>query len=449
MPPAIATLIGWLRARLAACLFATGLTGLALSATASASPAPCPDEFGSIGPNGPAACWRPYGAGSPFNRELPPDPVVASDSATIISNLVANHVDFAGGGSDFAFTTGDGRDAVYYSQSGDPMVRIHCTYEWGPRTCTGSDGVNIDGKLIPVPRGAQPAGGVDRHMTVIDQAAGREYDFEHATWDGDRILDVWSGGGVAIGPNAGTGLGGGATASDFATFAGLITERELAADAINHALVASVPCTDGSVAPAVRPNGFSCAQLGSWNPTGTPPPLGALLQLTMTDDQIAATRAPAWERTIMTAMAHYGMYVNDTNGSDGGNAISVEAESDVSYTSLGERPLMAGFMKRAGGTYYAPLQRWILTGPFLSLKRLRVISPCFGARACGPAPLARSARVHGSHRRHRKRAARRRHRHRLHHAHRRHRHRLHHTHRHHAHRHRVRAHRARHARRRL
>ena len=37
----------------------------------------------------------------------------------------------------------------------------------------------------------------------------------------------------------------------------------------------------------------------------------------------------------MTAMAHYGMYVNDTDGIDN---IELEAESDISYTSLGGPP---------------------------------------------------------------------------------------------------------------
>ena len=174
--------------------------------------------------------------------------------------------------------------------------------------------------------------GSDMHMTVFDQANQLEYDFEHATWSADhKTLNVWAGAEIPAGPNVGTGLGGGGTAAGTATPAGLITEPELASGTINHALSINLPCTNGVVYPADGANGLPCSQIQGENSTGAAP-LGTLLQLNMTDAQIAASGAPAWEKTIMTAMAHYGMYVNDT---DGINEIELEAESDISYTSLG------------------------------------------------------------------------------------------------------------------
>ena len=107
----------------------------------------------------------------------------------------------------------------------------------------------------------------------------------------------------------------------------------------------------------------------------------------MTDAQIANSGAPAWQKTIMTAMAHYGMYVNDTDGI--GN-IELEAESDISYTSLGGQPLMDNFIKAKGGSYYAPLKRWILSGRFIALNRFRVISTCFAQGSC-PGSASRSS----------------------------------------------------------
>jgi hypothetical protein len=310
----------------------------------------------------------------------------------MIANLAANNVNFEGGGSRFALTS-DGRDGVYYSRSFDPVVTIHCTYYWGPGTCTGANKVNIDGQQIHVPAGAQPQeSGSDMHMTIVDQANQVEYDFEHAVWSADdTTLDVWSGAEIPAGPGVGTGLGGGGTAAGFSTLAGLITEPELASGTINHALVVNVPCSDGVVAPATQANGLPCNKLSAQSSTGSPAPLGTLFQLNMTDAQIAGSGAPGWEKTIMTAMAHYGMYVNDT---DGIGDIELETESDISYTSLGGPALLSDFIKSQGGSYYAPLNRWVLTGKTIPVSRLRGISPCFAQNTCpSRAQIARSHRA--------------------------------------------------------
>jgi hypothetical protein len=101
------------------------------------------------------------------------------------------------------------------------------------------------------------------------------------------------------------------------------------------------------------------------------------------------------------------MYVNDTDGI--GN-IELEAESDISYTSLGGPSRLNNFIKASGGSYYAPLKRWILTGRFIPVSKLRVISPCFAQGTCpgsnGPSANIR-ARIAAI--RHARRAARRRH----------------------------------------
>ena len=354
----------------------------------------CANAFGSFSAsNYPTACWRPYSSNSPFNRALPGNPTIASDSAAIIANLTANNVNFEGGQGQFAFTSDDGRDGVYYSRPSDPVVTIHCTYEWGPGTCTGADKVNIDGQQIHIPAGAMPQdNGSDMHMTVVDQTNQLEYDFEHATWSSDHgTLNVWSGAEIPAGANLGTGLGGGGTAAGTATLAGLITEPELASGTINHALAINLPCTNGAVYPAQDANGLSCSHEQGQINTSTAAPLGTLLQLNMTDAQIANSGAPGWEQTIMTAMAHYGMYVNDTDGI--GN-IELEAESDISYTSLGGPSLMDNFIKAKGGSYYAPLNRWILSGRLIALNRFRVISTCFAQGSClGSSPRSPDARA--------------------------------------------------------
>jgi hypothetical protein len=361
-----------------AVLFSTLMIGSASADT----PSICTSAFGSFSAsNIPSACWRPYSTSSPFNRQLPAEPAVAPDSASIIANLTANKANFEGNPGQFAFTSDDGRDGVYYARASDPVVTIHCTYYWGPGTCNGANKVNIDGQQIHIPAGAMPQdNGSDMHMTVVDQTDQLEYDFEHATWSADhQTLNVWSGAEIPAGPDLGTGLGSEATAASTATLAGLITEPELASGTINHALAIALPCTNGVVYPALRPNGLACSQAPGQTDTSNGAPLGTLLQLNMTDAQIANSGAPAWQKTIMTAMAHYGMYVNDT---DSVGNIELEAESDISYTSLGGQPLLANFIAQQGGWYYSPLNRWIMAGPGIAVSKLRVVDPCWAEGLC-------------------------------------------------------------------
>lgn len=394
---------------------------LAVSATASAATAPCPETFGSFSTgNWPAACWRPFGPTSPFNEELPAKPRLAPDSAAIIADLEHYAYSFHGGASQYAMTS-NGRDAVYYPQQTDPLVTINCTYHWGPGTCQGSNRVDINRWKIHLPPGAQPETGPDQHMTVIDQRSQVAYDFDHASLSG-RTLTVWAAGEIRIGSGAGTGLGVPGTAADFSTLAGLISAPELAGGTINHALAISIPCTVGYVWPADRANGFPCGQLGQPAPAGEKaPPLGTLFQLDMSDAQIAASGTPAWERAVMTAMAHYGLYVNDTNG--WGQTFYTETESDMSYTSVGGQPLMANLFRRLGATYYAPQAVWILAGRKIPISRLRVVDPCVprgtcasgsgirdqptaSARLRAPKSCRRTGRVKGHKKRRHKRRAR-------------------------------------------
>ena len=107
-----------------AVLFSTLMIG-----SASADTSVCAQAFGSFSAsNFPTACWRPYSSSSPFNRPLPANPTIASDSSAIVANLTANQYGFEGGTGQFAFTSDDGRDGVYYSRTSDPVVTIHCTY---------------------------------------------------------------------------------------------------------------------------------------------------------------------------------------------------------------------------------------------------------------------------------------------------------------------------------
>jgi len=353
----------------------------AASASASTSVPPCPQLFGSFtGQAPPPGCWRPYGPGSPFNKPIPSGARVAPDSGAIVGQMLSDEVGFAGGKQSFQLQS-QGSRPVYWSQPSDPLVTIRCTYLWGPNTCQGANGEVIDGLRIQIPAGAEPEQQSDGHLTVIDQADNSEYDFERASWSGPNELTVASGSEIPISGDGGTGLGGNADAGDFGLLAGIIRPSELKAGAINHALAISVPCTQGYVWPSHGPWGLACSDIGR-SAYGALH-MGSLLQLRMSDRQIAATGARAWQQAIMRAMARYGLYVNDTNGGTDNQTLELESESDESFTSLGDAPQMQDLLRSFGG------QTWSngaigVDGVPINVDRLRVVAPCVQHGRCLP-----------------------------------------------------------------
>ena len=114
----------------------------------------------------------------------------------------------------------------------------------------------------------------------------------------------------------------------------------------------TVPCTSANGAnvgysyPATGGWGEACGDYWNESATGAPE-LGQLLRLNLTDQQIAASPAPAWQKTIMTALSHYGAYIEDTDGSwdSGVNVITQDSES---WTDLGQPDQWAALAKQYG-----------------------------------------------------------------------------------------------------
>ena len=154
--------------------------------------------------------------------------------------------------------------------------------------------------------------------------------------------------------NTGNGLGAQGDAANFALTAGLLRPSELASGVINHPLIMTVPCTNANGAgvgysyPATGGWGEACGDY--WNESGSgAPELGQLLRLNLTDQQIANSPAPTWQKTIMTALSHYGAYIEDTDGSwnSGVNVITQDSES---WTDLGQPDQWAALAKQYGNT---------------------------------------------------------------------------------------------------
>ena len=349
------------------------------------SPAPraggsCSANASLFGPgNWPPACWRPYGAKSPFNRSLGANPKIARRSHRMvrgtlrskeIQSLIAGHPHRS---------PNDYGHPVYYADSNDPVYTVRCV-QW-------VDSCEVHGMRVRIPSSAVPAGGTDAHMTVVNAASDWEYDF----WDVRTTtlsplggtIQIGHGGRTRWGVRGATGLGSNATAAHFGLSGGVIRAEEwegatLRNGPIRHALFATVSCTNGhAVYPAARgTSGTVCSHRRK-----TAPPLGTRYQLDMSFAQIDALGAPAWKSSILKTLARYGMIVGDTGGG-GGNAFGLMAESDTQYTALGYPGRFAALgtawgVPQYGGAYvfdFASGVRW--------LKRLRVVRPCVSSGAC-------------------------------------------------------------------
>ena len=325
------------------------------------------------GPAWPAGCWRPYADDSPFNRPIPDDPRLDPRSDDIVRTITA-----AGPGkldAGMHDTENDYGRPVYFSRPDDPEFRVRCTRSWG--RCP------FEGLSIRMPDDARPAAGRDGHLTVVDPRSGEEYDMwkvARKPRGGGEITTAW-GGRTRI---DGNGLGSEAVAAHFGTLAGLIRPEELEAGRIRHALFMTVPCVarvDGRdhVYPALG-RGRRCPD------DRAAPLLGARVQLDMSEEEIDRLDVPPWTRTLLHAMAEYGMFVGDTGGPPGW---ALQSQSDTTYTSLGRKPRLFAFARKAGwlAREDPATGKPAYVGDFSRAvdwrSRLRVVDPCVSSRSCG------------------------------------------------------------------
>ena len=332
----------------------------AATGVAYAGASACPNRFGSYGAgNWPAACWRPYGNSSPFNIPIPANPRVSRESGAIVSFMASQRWGFQNQHGAFTIWPAGSRP-VYWASGSDPVVTVSCR---GYRSCQGV-------RSLHMPRSATADGNSDAHLTVVDQSSRVEYDFWQASGPYNGVLSASAASAIPIGPGTGTGLGGTAEAADLGLLGGLLRGQELQRGHIDHALATTVECVqwhDVWPSPAYGRGDDIC-------PGGQGPHFGSLLQLNMSAAEIAATHAPAWQRAVMTAMAQYGIYVVDTNGSHDPE-MNLIAESDLSYTTFGAPGALQSFLSSIGspgGAHGVPID----------VSRLRVIEPCVKQRTC-------------------------------------------------------------------
>jgi hypothetical protein len=270
----------------------------------------CALELGSYsGSSWPPACVPFYAATSFFNTPIPANPTIASNSAAIISYYAGSYNGFTGMGT---INVGDPNSSsvyghpIYFGRATDPLFTLHCLNGavWG--ACS------IEGAQVHIPSGAQPAGGTDGHLGVIDQSNGNEYDMwqaQRAAIDGGELDCTYGGMSPFVGPGFTVGAGD-ATASAANLAAGLIRSEELIAGEIDHVLFGTVACCNGQTVGASKTYGGSCDTMCTGNQGGA---LGQVYMLDMTDAEIDALGKSPAGTAILKAMAHYGIVDGDEN----------------------------------------------------------------------------------------------------------------------------------------
>jgi hypothetical protein len=314
----------------------------------------------------PGACWRPYSDSSPFNRAIPADAKQSANSQAIVNRVVGfgkpQDMDVGTAG-----TENDWGHPTYYSQPTDPVFTLHCTERWG--TCP------VEGHQIRIPDAARPAAGGDAHLTVVDQASGWEYDMWAVSSKpkGGGTLSFGWGGRTRI---DGDGLGPEATAAGFGNLAGIIRGPEMQAGEINHALFMVISCDSGKYVYPAKKTGRPCSDIGKSNTDA--PPMGTRFQLTMSPEQINALAVPAWKKTILRAMAKYGLYFGDT----GSSSWAIQPESGQTYTSFGREDKMVEFARTANVPVYDGLHIFNVANGVDWARYLRVVDPCVSQGTC-------------------------------------------------------------------
>jgi hypothetical protein len=244
----------------------------------------------------------------------------------------------------------------------------------------------VEGMKVRIPAGAQTEGNVassgsdsnDAHLTVVDRAGGREYDFWQVQANpipaAGGTLNISCGGYTDIN-GSGLDLTSEATAAKWASLAGRVRAEEMLAGRIDHALFIVVKCDSGqSVYPAAKA-GSRCSD------TSNAPPMGARLQLDYSDAEIEALPVPAWKKTLLRAMADYGMFIGDTGTN---NLFWVEKETGSQYTTQGRADKWLELVGRGGFDYWSG-EGGVNVGDLaggVDWHRLRVIDPCVSQGTC-------------------------------------------------------------------
>ncbi len=195
----------------------------------------------------------------------------------------------------------------------------------GFHTGAANDSVAAGTGQAPIPSGAMPAAGTDKHLSIVDRNAHMEWAF----WNADDSTGSWTAGEASTIDLSGSGVrpptnsspwwaGQGPRACGYSLIAGLITNDDIESGAIRHALVLAYPHIESRyyTPPASSAQGTTSEAL----PTRGIP-CGGHVQLDPSLDVTKLGLSPAG-LLIAHALQTYGAFVGDFSG-----AVSLYADA--------------------------------------------------------------------------------------------------------------------------
>lgn len=246
-------------------------------------------------PEGPARAFAPT---SIWNAALPADAKVDPASRALVAELERQVEEFGPFINSVRFST-----PVYTVPAGQPKVRVDLNQD--------VPDLQRAIEAVPIPQGARPAEGTQRHMVVWQPSKDTMWEF----WKAERRQDGWHaeyGGRMSpVSSNPGHFTDPpiwGATATSLPLLGGLIRTDELRRGRIDHALALALPEVRAGVfsLPAQRTDG----QVDS--PKAIPH--GARFRLDP-DLDLAELGLPPVTRMIAEAAQRHGIVVRDKSGS--------------------------------------------------------------------------------------------------------------------------------------
>jgi hypothetical protein len=255
----------------------------------------------------PPAPFRFFSPTSFWNAALPADAPLDPSSAAVVSAFSKEIAKEEEAKIDPFINTAEWSVPIYTVAADQPTVKV--TLERAER----SPALQKAWEAVPLPAGAKPALGTDKHLVVWQPSSDRLWEFwrlEHtsegwqAPWGG-AIENASASSGV-YGPEAwpGANLWWGASATSLSIAGGLITLEDLEKGQINHALAMAIPDPREGVytSPAQRTDGESAEPLSL--------PEGAHLRLEPGLD-LAALHLPRFTLMLAEAAQRYGIVVRD------------------------------------------------------------------------------------------------------------------------------------------
>jgi hypothetical protein len=272
---------------------------------------------------GASGVWRPFSDTSPWNTTIPVSPALDPGSSTMIA--------------DFSSIAGQTTFWVNIQQYSVPVYWVDSTMTptqtvssslggTGFRMGAANDSVAAGHGPAPIPSGAMPAAGTDKHLAVIDRTAHTEWGF----WNADDSTGSWTAGEASTMDLSGDGVrppttsapwwaGQGPRACGYALIAGLITIDEIKAGQIRHALVLAYPhiesryftppasSAQGTTSQAISTRGIPCGGHVQLDPTLDITSLGlspAGLAIARALSNTARSSATSREPSVFTPTHH-------------------------------------------------------------------------------------------------------------------------------------------------